>query len=45
MPNVGPKVLYRFIMDGEGDRAWRRGMLAETSRSWWLNMHGREGGY
>lgn len=25
-PEVGPEVLYKLLMDGGGDRAWRRGM-------------------
>lgn len=43
MPKVGPKVLYRLFMVGEGDRAWRRGILAETRMKPWLNMRGQEG--
>lgn len=45
MPEVGPKVLHRLLMDGGGDRAWRRGM-GDTGRDknkLGLSMCGQEG--
>lgn len=43
MPEVRPKVLYRFIMGGGGDRAWRRGIPAETGTNLWQNLHDGRG--